>query len=322
MRRRTAGGLIGGLSLVLAAAAHAAAGQFAATVNGVGIPRDRLEASVNAYLAGQGRGYQFMTQPAQYKEVRRQVLDALIAQELLWQEAREKKLAASAGEVDQQLARIRESFPSPENFKSELMIGGFTEATYAEHVRRQLSVQRLIREEIAEGVTVSDEEIDDFYRANLEKMRRPEEVRVRHILIKVPPGADENADRKARERIERILAKARAGKDFAALAAAHSEDESASKGGDLGFLSREQFVPPFANAAFALTPGQISDLVRTPFGYHVIRLEERRGGDVVPQEEAAPRIREHLRSGKVSKAVEDHVERLRAAGEVRIMEPR
>jgi parvulin-like peptidyl-prolyl isomerase len=291
-------------------------------VNGVGIPRDRLEASVNAYLSSRGTGFQFMTQPAQYKEVRRQVLDALIDRELLWQEARKKKLTPSDAEVDQAVARIRESFPSAENFKTELMIGGFTEAAFADHVRRELSVQRLIREEIAGSVTVTEEGIEAFYRDNLDRMRRPEEVRVRHILIKVPPGADEKADRKARERIDRVLAEAKEGKEFAALAKARSEDESASRGGDLGFLSREQLVKPFADAAFALSPGQLSDAVRTPFGYHLIRLEERRGGDVVPLEEAAPRIREHLRSGKITKVVEDHVERLRAAGEVRIMEPR
>lgn len=195
MRRRTAAVLLGGLSLFLAAAARAAPGQFAATVNGVGIPRDRLDASVNAYLAGQGRGYQFMTQPAQYKKARRQALDALIAQELLWQEAREKKLVAPAGEVDREIARIRESFPSPENFQTELMIGGFTEATYAEHVRRELSVRRLIREEIAARVSVTEEEVEAFYRDNREKTRRPEEVRAYLHAEKVRQAVEEHVER-------------------------------------------------------------------------------------------------------------------------------
>jgi hypothetical protein len=177
MRRTTAAIVLGALYLVLAAAARAGGGPAAATVNGVAIPRDRLEASVNAYLNRRGTGFQFMTNPEQYKEVRRQVLDVLVERELLWQEARKKELIASTQEVDREIVRIRESFPSAESFKTELMIGGFTEAAYAEHIRRELSVQRLIREEIAAGVTVSDEEIDAFYRANEEKIRRREEVR-------------------------------------------------------------------------------------------------------------------------------------------------
>jgi hypothetical protein len=136
-----------------------------------------------------------MTQPEQYAQVRRQVLDALIDRELLWQEAREKELIASTQEVDRELARIRESFPSPENFKTELMIGGFTEAEYAEHVRRELSVQRLIREEIAAGVTVTEEEIDAFYRANREKIRRPEEVRAYLHAEKVRQAVGNHVER-------------------------------------------------------------------------------------------------------------------------------
>jgi hypothetical protein len=195
MMRATAAIALGALLLVPAVPARAGGGPGAATVNGVAIPRDRLEAGVNAYLNRRGTGFQFMTNPEQYKEVRRQVLDALIDRELLWQEAREKELIASTQEVDREIVRIRESFPSAENFKTELMIGGFTEAAYAEHVRREISVQRLIREKIAAGVTVTEEEIDAFSRANREKMRRPEEVRAYLHADKVRQAVGEHVER-------------------------------------------------------------------------------------------------------------------------------
>jgi parvulin-like peptidyl-prolyl isomerase len=195
MRRATAAIVLVTLSLVLAAAARAGGGPAAATVNGVAVPKDRVEAGVNEYLNRRGTGFQFMTNPEQYKEVRRKVLDVLIDRELLWQEAREKELVASTQEVDREIARIRESFPSPENFETRLMIGGFTETTYADHVRRELSVQRLIREEIAPGVAVAEEEIDTFYRDNPEKAGRPEEVRAYLHAEKVRQAVEEHVER-------------------------------------------------------------------------------------------------------------------------------
>lgn len=195
MRRAAAAIALGALSLVLAAAARAGGGPAAAVVNGVAIPKDRVEASVNAYLSRRGTGFQFMTNPEQYKEVRRKVLDLLIDGELLWQEAQKKEFVASTQEVNREIARIRESFPSAENFKTELMIGGFNESTYAEHIRRELSVQRLIREEIAAGVAVAEEEIDAFSRDHPEETQRPEEVRAYLRAEKVRQAVEDHVER-------------------------------------------------------------------------------------------------------------------------------
>lgn len=194
MKRTKAGFLLGALSLLLACAAGADGGPPAATVNGVAIPKDRLEASVSAYLGSRGTGFQFMTNPEQYKMVRKQVLDLLIDRELLWQQALEANRTASDAEVDREIARIREGFPSPRSFETELLTGGFTEATYAEHVRRELSVGRLIREEIAPGVPVTEEEIDAFRRDNPEKIP-PEEIRARMHAEKVREAVKKYVER-------------------------------------------------------------------------------------------------------------------------------
>ena len=123
----------------------------------------------------------------------------------------------------------------------------------------------------------------EHYLANIEKYITPEQVRARHILIRVRPGDDET---EAKRRIDAIRQEIESGKlDFAAAAKKYSEDRgSASKGGDLGFFTRKRMVPPFSKVAFELDPGQLSEPVRTPFGWHLILVEEKKPSQQRPFE--------------------------------------
>lgn len=318
--RRCSATLLCSLVLLLGASARAADMDPVAKVNGAVIPRARLDNAVHFYLQERGADRPDSTDREQIRRVERQVLDVLIGQELLWAEARAKNLVAPGAAVEQAVARVKERFPTPEAFQDEIARGGFTEESYAEDLKQQLSVRRLIQEEIAKGVNVSDQEVDAFYRANLDKMRKPEEAHLRHILVTLDPGADDAAAKAARARIQRVLAETRAGVDFAELAKTHSDDPTGPQGGDLGFVERDQLDSVFADAAFALQAGEISDIVRTQFGYHVIKLEARRGGDLVPQAEAAVPIRDYLLPAKIQQALQDHVARLRAAAAIEIAE--
>lgn len=115
-----------------------------------------------------------------------------------------------------------------------------------------------------------------FYDEHPERFKQPERVRARHLLIRVASDASEEDVAKARERAEAGLARIRGGEDFAAVASELSEDPgSKDRGGDLGFFTRGQMVPPFEEAAFALQVGEVSDVVETPFGFHIIKVEER-----------------------------------------------
>ena len=317
-----ASALVCSLALLVGSDARATDTDLAATVNGAGISRARLEKALQFYRQERGIESRDGQDRAQLRRAERQVLETLIGQELLWAEARAKNLVAPEADVAEALAQVKQRFPTPEAFQAEIARGGFTEESYAEDLKRQLSVRRLIQEEIAKGVSVSDEEVDAFYQANLDKMRRPEEAHLRHILVTLEPGADDAAEKAARARIERVLAEARAGADFGELAATNSDDPSGPKGGDLGFVERQRLVTPFGDAAFALRPGEISEIVRTQFGYHVIKLEARRGGDLASKAEAAGRIRDYLFSGKVQQALQDRAARLRADASVEIAEPR
>ncbi|PLY03049.1 MAG: hypothetical protein C0624_07225 [Desulfuromonas sp.] len=128
--------------------------------------------------------------------------------------------------------------------------------------------------DLVDEATVSDVELEKYYRRNRGDYEVPEEVHAAHILITVPQDADQATRDAKRAEIDKILEQARAGEDFAALAKRYSEDSSKSQGGDLGFFPRGRMVKPFENAAFSLPVGEISDVVTSQYGYHIIKLLE------------------------------------------------
>lgn len=287
----------------------------AATVNGVEITRTKVQAQVDQMINQRGLNSGGITRPTVYQGLQRQVLERLITQELLWQEAQRRDFIASDAEVDEQLKKVKSDFDTEQAFLFKIKEGGFTAATYREEIRQQLSAQRLVSEGLASTINITDEEILDFYKANIDRMVLTEQVRARHILI--APESDDDAARKAaREKIVAVQEALHKGADFALLAKERSEGPSAAQGGDLGFFGRGQLVPPFEEAAFALQPGEISDIVETRFGFHLIRLEERQAGRTVPVEETAGQIRDYLRQQRLEATVGKLIEDLRAGAEI------
>jgi len=129
-------------------------------------------------------------------------------------------------------------------------------------------------EDYADKVTVSEDDIREYYESNPEKFKSPKTVKARHILIKLDSSAKAEEVEKARQRIETVLEMAKEGQDFAELAKKYSEGPTKAKGGDLGTFSRETMVKPFADKAFSMKAGEISEPVRTPFGWHIIKVEK------------------------------------------------
>lgn len=308
------------LSFVVAGAAPAQEVGIAARVNGQDITVARLERYFEDYLRRIGRNVQMMTNPEAYKRMKREALEEMIDEELLWQEAQRQKIVVAPEEVQAAIAQRKSQFRNPDAFQRRLSVAGFTEATYQDYVKREVAVEKLLKRE-ADGVTVSDQEVHDFYVANPDKFARPEEVRARHILVKLEPGADEAKRAAARAKLEGILAQAKNGADFAELARKNSDD-SAANGGDLGFFRRDQMVKPFEEAAFGLKPGEISGIVQTQYGYHIIKLEERRaGGDLIPEDRVRGQVRDYLKSVKRDQAMKRKLAALREVAQIKFLIP-
>lgn len=183
--------------------------------------------------------------------------------------------------------------------------------TYREPEQRAIRYVVIIPERFRFTGEVAQDDIADYYASHQEAFRRQERVRARHILFKLNQGASAEQESEIRTKAEKVLAELRDGADFGTLAKAHSEDiATKDKDGDLGFFPRGQMVKPFEEAAFTLPVGQLSDLVRTPFGYHILRVEDKTEAEVKPLAEVREEVIDKLREEKTREATEVFVDDL------------
>ena len=185
---------------------------------------------------------------------------------------------------------------------------------YREPERVSIALVEFRAEDFAAQVTPTDADIQAYYDEHLDEYKKPEEAHARHILFKLAPTATDADKAAVRKQAEEVLAKAKSGADFAALAKQYSQDSTAEAGGDLGNFGHGVMTPAFEAAAFSLTPGSVSEIVETPFGLHIIKLEEKTAGRTLSLDEVkAPVVEaiktQHARQAAL-KAVEDAHERV------------
>ena len=228
-------------------------------------------------------------------------------------ELRELKVIVTDKDVDSAVDEVKKSYSLNDQQLSDAVAKeGYTVAEYRETMRKQIGRYKLINEKVRKSVKVSEADVQSEY----DRMTRAEgedyEVHVRHILIAVPRTASSDDVGKARSKAVAVAVEARQpGTDFAALAKKRSEGSSSSDGGDLGFFKRGTMVPEFERVAFALKTGEVSEPVRTQFGWHVLKLEEIRKLGIKPLEEARPEIEERLKRAQAERLTYQYMESLR-----------
>jgi peptidyl-prolyl cis-trans isomerase C len=287
-----------------------------ARVNGEAVNKPEFDRAIAALEARNGGPV-----PAQQRDrILREVLDQIVAYKLLIQESKARQIAATDSEVDARIKEIQAQFPSEDAFKQMLTSRKTTIEQVRGDIRQDVTVQKLITSAIADKVAVKPEQVTDFYTKNPDQFKQPERVRASHILITVPKGADAAAKTAARAKAADILKDVKAGKDFAALAKQHSQDPgSAQNGGDLGFFQQGQMVGPFNDVAFKLAPGQVSDLVETEFGFHIIKVAEKQTARTVPLDEVRPKLEEYLERMNREQQTDAFVNGLKTKGKIEIL---
>lgn len=290
-----------------------------AKVNGQEIKKEDLLQGLQIaqmQLAQMGRLPQGAPPPSFYREV----LDNIIAQKLLQQEAKKQGITADEKEVDQQIASLKTRFKTEEEFKKALASQGITEASLRQEARDNIAFQKFLRTNVLGKGQVTEQAAQDFYNKNQDKMQQPERVHVRHILVKVDEKAPAADKAKAREKAEALLARVKGGEDFAKVAQEASDDKgSGARGGDLSWVARGQTVPPFENAAFGLkNPNDMTGIVETSYGYHFIQLLERQAASTIPFEQAKGQIMQMLQQQQTQQQMEAQVNALKAKGKVEV----
>ena len=296
-------------------AAEAPAGQIA-RVNDTVLLRQDLDREmklVSLKLARQGRP----VDAEQLKRYEGEIRDTLINRTLLLQQAQSAGIDVKDTAVAKALDEFKAAFNDEKAYQNALTEMGFSEEMLKSQIKQGLSIKTLIDKEVLQKISVSDQQVRAFYDDNPNLFRKPEQVKASHILVQVPENADEAKQAKALATIQALKVRIDNGEDFATLAMENSDGPSKAKGGDLGFFSREQMVPPFSEAAFALQPGQTSDVVQTRFGYHLIRVTERQAEQTMAFNEVKEAISARLRQEQEGKKIDAYLVKLKEHADIK-----
>jgi peptidyl-prolyl cis-trans isomerase C len=209
---------------------------------------------------------------------------------------------------------------SSEEFLAKVHDSGLKLEDFQKELRRNMGYFKLFEDKWTGKTDVTDQDAKAHYDKNPGEFKNPEMVRASHILIQPntqPPGVDPNqAKAQAKAKAEDLLSKIRGGEDFAELAKAHSSCPSAANGGDLDYFKRGEMDAPFEKVAFELVPGQVSGVVETQFGFHIIKVVDHKAARTLPFEEAKAGIVEKLTAEKKTQIIRDYVESLKAKAQI------
>lgn len=287
-------------------------------VNGVPITKAELDRAVKAFLAQTPAPEKV---PAEaMKQATGAALNQLTAAELLYQEASKLEIKDLDKQVAAKILQNKFQYDSQTDFDKALKSVGMTQQEMELAARKDIVINHFIEQRIAPQVSVTEEDARKFYESEKEKsFKHGDRIQVSHILIGVPENANPAVKKQAKEKAEALLKKIKAGENFAALAKAESTSPTKEQGGDLGVLGKGQMIPAFEKAAFSLKAGEISNVVETQFGYHIIKVTAKLPASTDKYEDVKWKIVNHLKREKIRKALDTYIEQLRAKAKIEIM---
>lgn len=287
------------------APAETAADSVAVTINSVDITESQIEAQVKPQLERMAARVPPAFVEQYKKQLRQQVLDKIIVERLLDERVKAEKIVATEEEVTDRIKEMASQQQPPlslEDFKALIGAYGKSFDEVKQRVQKGLGYQKLLQAQFADKINVTEDNAKKYYSENAKQI---EQVRASHILIKpdiTDPNADPNkAKATAMAKTQDLLKQIKDGADFAELAKTNSSCPSSAKGGDLNFFSRGQLAPPFEKAAFALKVGQVSDIVETQFGYHIIKVTDRKDDTFEKAKDDILKLLTQTREGELAK---------------------
>ena len=288
--------------------------ELLADVNGETVTKAEFEAALQGIQQNAGGEVPADKRDAVYRDV----LDQMIGYKLLTQEAKKRNITIPDAELTTRIDSLKGHFGSPEAFTKALAEQKMTMDQLKDQTRIEMQMAKMMETEVETKVTVEEKDLKEFFDKNPEQFKQPEQVRASHILITVAAGADAKTKDAAKTKAAGVLKQIKGGGDFAELAKKNSQDPSnAPQGGDLGFFGPGQMVGEFERAAFALAkPGDVSDLVETPFGFHIIKLAEKKAAATMTLDQVKPQLEAFLKNQKRQELTLAFVKTLRSKGKV------
>ena len=286
-----------------------------AFVNGAGITRAELDMEINR-LVPQELFHRSIS-PEKRKEMEKKAIENLINAELFYIEAKRQNLKVDSSELKKSISSVKESYPSAKAFKDALKKSGMTMSVFEEKARRSLMIEKLIEKEVK--VSFTDNDLEEYYKKNTEKFKEPEAVRLRYVYVKINPS-EPDGKKKAKERAKEAYSKIKSGSDFAQIAMTYSNDMSRIKGGEMGFVHRGMMPQDIEKAAFSLKVGQISEIIETDIGFHILKVEEKRASRQVSFDEIKEKLKNELTESMQKNRLEGLIKRLRENAKIQYIQ--
>ena len=266
--------------------------QVVAVVNDEVITQSELDTFLRPLYEQYKNEYQGEKLAAFLNEVRQKLLNQLIEDRLVFQEAGKQKIEIDETEIDTQMEDFKKRFPNETALEDALKKEGMTLTRMRDRLRRQAMIRRLQDMEVRSKIVVSPLEVESYFTGHPEEFSRQDRLKVRSITIKKSDEAREKGlmDEPAKNKILELRRKVLSGDDFGALARQNSEDAQAKEGGLSDWVEQGAMIPAIDDAIFKIKPGEVSEIIETPMGYHIFRLEEKQAGKKRTLEEAREEI--------------------------------
>ena len=252
--------------------------------------------------------------------LKKDIINALIDRKLIKQKIKELNIVISEEEVRQSIEDVKKQNKlSQEALTSALLAQGLTFDQYRAQIKEQLERLRLMSQEVKSKIQVGEKEIRDYYDANISQYTEEPTYRARHIFLKIDKNASNDEIKKVMLKAANVMAETGSGADFAELAKKYSDDPGAAKdGGDLGTFKKGDMLPEIEKAVLTMKPGEISELVTSTAGFHIIKLEEKIPGKVKPFESVRGLIDDQLYRKKSEERFKQWAEDLRKSAAIEI----
>jgi len=257
--------------------------------------------------------------PEVMSRMEKKALNKVIDWELLTQESRHVKIEDIEKKVNEKIEELKIKYKDEENYRKYLESKNITEDALRENFKEGLFVDKYLEEKGIQNPEIPEEEIMAYYEETKENYRRKEYVRASHILIKVDENGPEEEKDKARKRAEQVLKEIKESKDFAAAARKYSEDNRAVNGGNLDYITRGYMPPEFDRAAFAMNKNEVSGVVETKYGFHIIKVYDKRPAGITPYEEVRDFVRKYLQKELSKKRLISHMKELRTKAKIEVL---
>lgn len=289
----------------------------AVEVDGAKLSKSQLDKEMKEKLAALKGQIPPESTEAAKGEIRKGLIDEFIVRTLLTREIAKRKAAATDKEIGEVMEAMKAQLPAGMTMDDLLKKNKINIKKMREDIGMNLSINKLIMQELGGKINVADQEVSDFFNKNQEKFKQPEKVHARHILVAKAADDTDKIKTEKRTKAEDLRRQLVAGTDFASLAAKSSDCPSRQNGGDLGFFSRGQMVKPFEDAAFSQEKNVIGPVVETDFGYHIIQVLEHQSAQIAKLDsELKKQILAFIERQKQQGAFEGLVKKLKAGANI------